>query len=63
MQAVKTIIEGTDNALYVAIDAGVKRVVCFSTDKAAYPINSRGISKADDGACHLCECSRSSREK
>ncbi len=46
MQAVKTNIEGTDNVLHAAMDAGVKRVVCLSTDKAAYPINAMGISKA-----------------
>ena len=46
MQAVKTNVEGTDNMLHAAIDAGVKRVVCLSTDKAAYPINAMGISKA-----------------
>ena len=46
MQAVKTNIEGTDNVLHAAIAAGVKRVVCLSTDKAAYPINAMGISKA-----------------
>lgn len=46
MQAVKTNIEGTDNMLHAAIQAGVKRVVCLSTDKAAYPINAMGISKA-----------------
>ena len=46
MQAVKTNIEGTDNVLHEAISAGVKRVVCLSTDKAAYPINAMGISKA-----------------
>lgn len=46
MQAVKTNIEGTDNMLHAAIAAGVKRVVCLSTDKAAYPINAMGISKA-----------------
>lgn len=46
MQAVKTNVEGTDNVLHVAIDEGVKRVVCLSTDKAAYPINAMGISKA-----------------
>ena len=46
MQAVKTNIEGTDNVLHTAIDAGVKKVVCLSTDKAAYPINAMGISKA-----------------
>ena len=46
MQAVKTNVEGTDNVLHAAVDAGVKRVVCLSTDKAAYPINAMGISKA-----------------
>lgn len=46
MQAVKTNVEGTDNMLHAAINAGVKRVVCLSTDKAAYPINTMGISKA-----------------
>lgn len=46
MQAVKTNIEGTDNVLHAAIEAGVKKVVCLSTDKAAYPINAMGISKA-----------------
>ena len=46
MQAVKTNVEGTDNVLHAAIDAGVKRGVCLSTDKAAYPINAMGISKA-----------------
>ena len=46
MQAVQTNIIGTDNVLHAAIDAGVKRVVCLSTDKAAYPINAMGISKA-----------------
>ncbi len=46
MQAVKTNIEGTDNLLHAAMEAKVKRVVCLSTDKAAYPINAMGISKA-----------------
>lgn len=46
MQAVKTNVEGTDNVLHAAIDADVKKVVCLSTDKAAYPINAMGISKA-----------------
>ena len=46
MEAVRTNIEGTDNVLHAAIDAGVQRVVCLSTDKAAYPINAMGISKA-----------------
>lgn len=46
MEAVKTNVMGTDNVLHAAIDAGVKRVVCLSTDKAAYPINAMGKSKA-----------------
>lgn len=46
MEAVKTNIIGTDNMLHAAIEAKVKRVVCLSTDKAAYPINAMGISKA-----------------
>lgn len=46
MEAVRTNVEGTDNVLHAAIEAGVKRVVCLSTDKAAYPINAMGISKA-----------------
>ncbi len=46
MEAVRTNVEGTDNVLTAAIDTGVKRIVCLSTDKAAYPINAMGISKA-----------------
>ncbi|MCF8196952.1 MAG: polysaccharide biosynthesis protein [Polynucleobacter sp.] len=46
MQAVRTNILGTVNVLEAAIVAGVKRVVCLSTDKAVYPINAMGISKA-----------------
>lgn len=46
MEAVKTNVIGTDNVLDAAIDAGVKCVICLSTDKAAYPINSMGITKA-----------------
>jgi len=46
MEAVRTNVEGTDNVLHAAIEFGVKRVVCLSTDKAAYPINAMGISKA-----------------
>ena len=46
MQAVKTNIEGTDHVLHAAIENSVKKVVCLSTDKAAYPINAMGISKA-----------------
>lgn len=46
MEAVRTNVEGTDNVLHAAIANHVKRVVCLSTDKAAYPINAMGISKA-----------------
>ena len=46
IEAVKTNVLGTDNVLEEAIVAGVERVVCLSTDKAAYPINAMGISKA-----------------
>ena len=46
MEAVKTNVIGTDNVLDAAIDEGVKCVICLSTDKAAYPINAMGISKA-----------------
>ncbi len=46
LEAVKTNIIGTDNVLNCAIDYGVQKVICLSTDKAAYPINAMGISKA-----------------
>lgn len=46
MEAVQTNVIGTDNVLSAAIDCGVKKVICLSTDKAAYPINAMGISKA-----------------
>jgi len=46
MEAVRTNILGTENVLEVAIASGVERVVCLSTDKAVYPINAMGISKA-----------------
>ncbi|AIQ25707.1 polysaccharide biosynthesis protein [Paenibacillus sp. FSL H7-0737] len=46
LEAVKTNILGTDNVITAAIENGVEKVVCLSTDKAAYPINAMGISKA-----------------
>jgi UDP-glucose 4-epimerase len=46
LEAVKTNVFGTDNVLTAAIDAGVKCVICLSTDKAAYPVNAMGTSKA-----------------
>ncbi|WP_187117563.1 polysaccharide biosynthesis protein [Beduini massiliensis] len=46
IEAVKTNVLGTENVLTAAIECGVKKVVCLSTDKAAYPVNAMGISKA-----------------
>jgi len=46
MEAVRTNVLGTDNVLTAGIDVGVKKIVCLSTDKAAYPINAMGTSKA-----------------
>ena len=68
MEAVRTNVMGTDNILTAAIDAGVECVICLSTDKAAYPVNAMGISKAleekvavarsrDSGKTRIC-CTR-----
>ena len=46
IEAVKTNVIGTENVLTAAIEAGVKSVICLSTDKAAYPVNAMGTSKA-----------------
>ncbi len=46
MEAVKTNVIGTDNVLTAAVELGVKSVICLSTDKAAYPVNAMGITKA-----------------
>lgn len=46
LEAVKTNVFGTDNVLSAAIEAGVKKIICLSTDKAAYPVNAMGTSKA-----------------
>lgn len=46
MEAVKTNVIGTENVLNASVEIGVKKVICLSTDKAAYPINAMGISKA-----------------
>lgn len=46
IEAIKTNVFGTENVLTAAIEAGVKKVICLSTDKAAYPVNAMGISKA-----------------
>ena len=45
LEEVKTYVLGTENVLEAAINYGVERVVCLSTDKAVYPINAMGISK------------------
>ncbi|WP_035119570.1 polysaccharide biosynthesis protein [Cohnella panacarvi] len=46
LEAVKTNVLGTENVLVAAVESGVEKVICLSTDKAAYPINAMGISKA-----------------
>lgn len=46
IEAVKTNVLGTENVLQAAVDAGVRKVICLSTDKAAYPVNAMGASKA-----------------
>ena len=46
VEAVKTNVLGTENVLSAAIEMGVKKVICLSTDKAAYPVNAMGTSKA-----------------
>ena len=46
IEAVKTNVLGTENVLTAAIEAGVKKIICLSTDKAAYPVNAMGTSKA-----------------
>jgi len=46
LEAIKTNVLGTENVLNAAVDAGVKKVVCLSTDKAVYPVNAMGMSKA-----------------
>ena len=46
LEAVKTNVLGTENVLQAAIEEGVKKVICLSTDKAAYPVNAMGTSKA-----------------
>ena len=52
MEAVRTNVIGTDNVLTAAIESGVKSVICLSTDKAAYPINAMGITKAIEDCQH-----------
>ena len=58
VEAVKTNVLGTDNVLTAAIDAGVKRIICLSTDKAAYPVNAMGTSKAMIDVCQRLKISK-----
>lgn len=60
MEAVRTNVIGTDNVLTAAIEEGVKSVICLSTDKAAYPVNAMGITKAIEEKVAVAK-SRSSR--
>lgn len=63
MEAVRTNVIGTDNVLTAAIECGVKSVICLSTDKAAYPINAMGITKAieEKVAVAKSRCSRGTK--
>lgn len=63
MEAVRTNIIGTDNVLTAAIDAGVESVICLSTDKAAYPINAMGISKAMEEKVAIAKSRSSGKTK
>ncbi len=54
MEAVRTNVIGTDNTLTAAVQHGVKKAICLSTDKAVYPINAMGISKAMMEKNHGC---------
>lgn len=63
MEAVRTNIIGTDNVLTAAIEAGVEAVICLSTDKAAYPINAMGISKALEEKVAIAKSRNSGKTK
>lgn len=63
MEAVKTNIIGTDNVLTAAIEAGVKSVICLSTDKAAYPINAMGKTKAIEESVAIAKSRNSGKTK
>lgn len=63
MEAVKTNIIGTDNTLTAAIDAGLEAVICLSTDKAAYPINAMGITKAIEEKVAVAKSRNSGKTK
>ena len=63
MEAVRTNIIGTDNVLTAAIDEGVESVICLSTDKAAYPINAMGITKAIEEKVAVAKSRNSGKTK
>ena len=63
MEAVKTNVIGTDNVLTAAIEAGVESVICLSTDKAAYPINSMGKSKSLEESVAIAKSGKKSETK
>lgn len=63
MEAVRTNVIGTDNVLTVAIEDGVECVICLSTDKAAYPINSMGMSKAIEEKVAIAKSRMSGKTK
>ena len=63
MEAVRTNIIGTDNVLTAAIEAGVKAVICLSTDKAAYPINAMGKSKSLEESVAIAKSRESKNTK
>ena len=63
MEAVKTNVIGTDNVLTAAIDEGVECVICLSTDKAAYPINAMGITKAIEEKVSVAKSRMSGKTK
>ena len=63
MEAVRTNVIGTDNVLTAAIEAGVKSVICLSTDKAAYPINAMGITKAIEEKVAIAKSRQTSTTK
>ena len=63
MEAVRTNVIGTDNVLTAAIEAGVESVICLSTDKAAYPINAMGITKAIEEKVAVAKSRNSGKTK
>ena len=63
MEAVRTNVIGTDNVLTAAIEEGVECVICLSTDKAAYPINSMGMSKAIEEKVAIAKSRMSGKTK